>query len=409
MSDIQSRDKGITYILIAVICILIFIVGYQIMSNNINILTIFSKEKKIEAAVENKLDDKKLPSIDVLNKFYLNVIVKYNSCFDYLYKKENQEYNFFKSIFSNFNPVEYIVSQLPVINLLDFKELNKGDKVKVINNIEIVEEVDKTAPVFNEIDDNIEEHRYEEIIFIDPYEGENIELPDTVSDISDEELKFFAKSVKKLNVDDNKPYILIYHTHTSESYLPKSDDNFHVKEKEYNVLSIGEIISNGLREKGHKLVYVDKYHDLKYNESYKKSRDTIKKELDKEKNIKILIDIHRDAGTLEYKKSLEKRGYKQTVNINGEEVATFSLVLGPDNPNISKLEEFAKYIKKVSDQMYPGLCSRIIVKEAGRFNMYYSDYSILLEVGSIFVTNKEAQASAKLIVNVLDKALEGIK
>jgi len=218
-----------------------------------------------------------------------------------------------------------------------------------------------------------------------------------------------AKSIKKVSVDNNKPYILVYHTHGSESYLPASDDNFHVLNKKYNVLGVGEIITNGLKEKGHKLVYVDKYHDQPYSASYSNSRKTIESQMAKEKNIKILIDIHRDAIEGKYKKDLETLGYKPSININGKDVATFSMVLGADNKNKGPLEEFAKYVKKVSDQMYPELCSRIITKPTGRFNLYYSDYSILLEVGSNLNTAEEAQNAAELIVDVLDKVVNGIK
>src|SRR5690606_32478779 len=85
------------------------------------------------------------------------------------------------------------------------------------------------------------------------------------------------------------------------------------------------------------------------------------------------------------------------IDINGVSTATFSLVVGPDAQNYEQILNFAKYIKAVSDALYPGLCRGIIIKPAGKYNLHVSNYSALIEVGSNLVTQEEAVETAKLV------------
>ncbi len=90
-------------------------------------------------------------------------------------------------------------------------------------------------------------------------------------------------------------------------------------------------------------------------------------------------------------------------------MARFSLVVGPKNPNYEEVLSFAKYIKAVADQVYPGLCSGIIVKKYGKFNQYVSDYAALVEVGYNLNPYEEVVETAKMVGEILDIALRGIQ
>lgn len=192
--------------------------------------------------------------------------------------------------------------------------------------------------------------------------------------------------------------------------MPINTDRFHSENREYNVLAVGEIIAKTLEEKGHKLKWVDTYHDIpSYNESYNNSLTTVKEELSKNKSIKVILDIHRDGIETEIPTALSKAQKAARVTIDGKSVATFSLVIGPSNPNKEQLIRFANYIRHTSESMYPGLFKGIIIKQSGKFNQYLSDYCALIEVGSNLNTIEEARESAKYIGEILHKVIEGLE
>ena len=100
--------------------------------------------------------------------------------------------------------------------------------------------------------------------------------------------------------------------------------------------------------------------------------------------------------------------YKRQV-IDGKDVATFSIVIGPDSPNVDEVLKFAKYIKSVSDTLYPGLCKGIIIKPSGKFNQFVSNYYALIEIGSNLNTIEEAQESAKLVGKILSVVIDKVQ
>ena len=120
-----------------------------------------------------------------------------------------------------------------------------------------------------------------------------------------------------------------------------------------------------------------------------------------------MLDIHRDA-VLDTNPNIESIKAKSKIDIGGKSVATFSLVVGPDSPNKEQVLSFAKYVKAVSDALYPGLCKGITIKPAGKYNQHLSDYSALIEVGYHINTLEEANEGAKLVGEVLTLVLNSI-
>lgn len=262
------------------------------------------------------------------------------------------------------------------------------------------EEKNEESPVIDEELDEFQESKdyfiierleeYESLIIIKDSDGistvENIPSP---------------LNIEKITVDKSKPYIALYHTHASEGYQPLKEGIYHIEDKTKNVIGVGEIITTVLEANNHKTKHIETYHDIPvYNKSYSRSLNTINKIKEEEKNIKVFIDVHRDGrdkNSPDYEEFLKKSKTK----INGVDTATFALVVGPETPNYDSVLNFAKYIKAVSDTLYPGLCKGIIIKPYGKFNLYSSNYATLLEVGGNFNTIEEAKESAKLIGEIL--------
>ncbi|NLV89291.1 MAG: hypothetical protein GX021_08025 [Tissierellia bacterium] len=312
-----------------------------------------------------------------------------------------------ESRFASF--ISTINSVAKAFKLDDFlsKTINSLFPVAEVLNTNADNELDIDMEEFNEVDENDHDSaqdiiierldEYENLIIIKDSDGVN-----RVENIPE------PLNLNKLKVDRNSPYILIYHTHATESYSVAAKENYRSSDRRYNMLNIGQIMSTVLEANGHKVEHVEIYHDLpSYNQSYARSYNTIVKKREESDNLKILLDIHRDA-IVENSPNIDSVKKRSKIEIDGKEVATFSLVVGPDSPNYDQVLSFAKYIKAVSDTLYPDLCTGIIIKPAGRYNQHVSDYSALIEVGYNFNTLEEATEGAKLVAEVLALALNSI-
>jgi hypothetical protein len=66
-------------------------------------------------------------------------------------------------------------------------------------------------------------------------------------------------------------------------------------------------------------------------------------------------------------------------------------------------------VYKRQDKLYPGLFFKIDVKSRGKYNLYFSNHSMLVEVGCMLNTTDEAQFSAELFSRVLGEVINDLK
>ena len=95
--------------------------------------------------------------------------------------------------------------------------------------------------------------------------------------------------------DGKLPQVLIVHTHTSEGYQPEERS----QDPEKNVIAIGEILTRALEKEGIGVIHDTTVHDADYNGSYGRSRETVEQILVDHPSIQIVLDVHRDAATME--------------------------------------------------------------------------------------------------------------
>ncbi len=296
------------------------------------------------------------------------------------------------------------------------------------------EKWDGVAPLKKTLDafkkqENIINENYPEVLEPDKESEENINHQDkNVEDIIIEKLDEYESliiirdsqgfhgvgnipepiGIEKFKIERDKPYIFMYHTHATEAYAENKIDNYRSSKKEENVLGIGEVIGKVLEAKGHRVDHNMTYHDLpSYNKSYSRSLNTIQGKKAESENLKVFFDVHRDA-VADESNNIANLKKKSEVEINGKRYAKFSLVVGPDSENKEYTLAFAKYIKAVSDTIYPGLCSGIIIKPRGRYNQHLSNYSTLIEMGYNFHDKEMVVESAKLVAEVLSYAIDGL-
>lgn len=212
-----------------------------------------------------------------------------------------------------------------------------------------------------------------------------------------------------IRVTTNKPQILIYHTHSSETYSNSPKNNYHSDDIKNSVMAVGSSLATELTDKGWGVVHSTKYNDLSYNESYPTSGKTVQSLLSRYDSIKIAIDLHRDGLNLkddQYKKTVHN---KSTIEINGETVAKFFLVVGQRNQNVGELKRQAQEITELAEKKYPGLVCPVVTKQYGRFNQYMSENGLLIEVGNNATSTKEALATSKYVAEILDEYYANIK
>lgn len=217
----------------------------------------------------------------------------------------------------------------------------------------------------------------------------------------------------KIALDSKSPQILIYHSHSTESYMPNTASNYHTQNDKYNVVAVGSRLAKELEDKyKYKVLHDKTKHDKEsYAYSYANSLQTIKNSINKYKSIKVIMDLHRDAFDAEKATFAEKTAKKAeyTTSINGKRAARIMLVIAKENPNYAELEKFAVYIKKKMDKLYPGLFLKIDVKSRGKYNLYFSNHSMLVEIGCMLNTIEEAQYSAELFARVIGEVINDLK
>lgn len=220
-----------------------------------------------------------------------------------------------------------------------------------------------------------------------------------------------VKLPKKIKLEEGKPHVLIYHTHGTESYKPASEGNYHTLRKEYSVIAVGEILKQELEKKGYNVIHDTTYHDYpSYSGSYTRSLETARKILEANPSIKVVLDIHRDGyDNIETNPNRNSLIASNRVTINNEISTRFQFVIGPESQNREAVENFATFVKAVSDSKYPGFSKPILLKPYGRYNQFLVDHYALLEVGSNANTIEEARRAATHLADVLIESLNHIK
>lgn len=214
--------------------------------------------------------------------------------------------------------------------------------------------------------------------------------------------------------DTKEPQVLIYHTHTTESYEPwvreNYDDTFNYRTTDdtKNVVMVGDAIQAELEAAGISVIHVRTIHDYpSYNGSYERSRESIVPVLEQYPTIKVALDIHRDAI------SSETEAYQPFINIDGKEAAQIMIISGCDDgtlgmPNYMKNFHFACALQQQLESDFPGF-TRPILFDYRHYNQDLTTGSLLIEVGSHGNTLDQAQYSGQLFGRSLASLLNSIK
>ena len=107
--------------------------------------------------------------------------------------------------------------------------------------------------------------------------------------------------IPNVSLENNKD-IVIFHTHTCESYTPTEKFNYEMTgsyrttDLNYTVARVGTELENYLKEYGYNVIHDQTYHDYPaYSGSYNRSLLTVQNLLNTQTSAQMIIDLHRDA------------------------------------------------------------------------------------------------------------------
>ena len=217
------------------------------------------------------------------------------------------------------------------------------------------------------------------------------------------------------DITKDEPYILIYHTHTTEGYelLDKgwysAAYNSRTDDSRKNMVRVGEELAYRLEKAGFKVIHDKTVHDYSYTGAYDRSRKTVEKYLKKYPSIKITLDVHRDA--IHYDSGVK---CKPTAVINGKKAAQVMIISGCEGDGVTGFPQwkknliFALDIQSDVEESYNGLMRPIFFCNR-KYNMDMTTCSLLLEFGTDANTLEEAVYSASLIGERLGNILNNEK
>ena len=211
------------------------------------------------------------------------------------------------------------------------------------------------------------------------------------------------------------PQVLIYSTHTHEAYAKTNGEDYveaakwRTTNNDYNIVRVGDALSAELAAK----FGIAVIHDKSDSEvpvlatAYDRSLRIVQKNMEQYKDLKIIIDLHRDA----FNASISPN----TVTINSVKAARVMFVIGtgegktgvgfslrPDwKVNLALAQAVNDNLKKLDTQL-----SRDISIKTGRYNQHLSSGAILIEVGNNMNTLDEVLATVPFLAQAIADALD---
>ena len=209
--------------------------------------------------------------------------------------------------------------------------------------------------------------------------------------------------------------ILIYHTHTWEAYTQVEDspyeetEKWRTKDESHNIVAVGAALANSLRALGYTVVHdTTAFEPPNLEDAYERSLVMLERRAAEGEVYDLYLDVHRDAIS-------SQSTIKRTVNIGGEDVARFMVLVGKgsssayaEKPNWEANYEIAQIITASLNVQCDTLARDIKVK-TGRFNQHIADRCVLLECGNNENTLEEVLCGVPYLAQAVADALTALQ
>ena len=277
-------------------------------------------------------------------------------------------------------------------NIIENEQKNK------INNSETIgdntEKIEDTEKILNT-----------EVVTKNPLKDSYTNIYNGVKIKNETDYELNDEMLSNNNINVNKTNIIIFHTHTCESYTSSEKysyiptGNFRTTDLNFSVAKVGDELEKNLNSYGLNVIHNKTFHDYPaYTGSYSRSLSTVSNIL---KNTKsdIIIDLHRDAiGSYS--------SYAPTVKIGEEECAQLMFVMGTNggglyHPNWQSNLKWAVSVQEKANKMYPGLFKTMIVRNS-RYNQHLGKAACIIEVGATGNTLEQCLNSMKYLAKIIN-------
>ncbi len=193
----------------------------------------------------------------------------------------------------------------------------------------------------------------------------------------------------------HSPRLLIYHTHTTESFLPVSGKAF-TTDLTQSVVILGSYLAEILEsEYGVPVLHHREIFDIPRSNAYAQARPAITKILEDNPQIEVVVDLHRDGISREI----------TTFALNGNDTARILFVVGTRHEAWNSNLRFALFLQNILDEKYPGLC-RGTRKQRFTYNQHVHPRSVLVEIGSHENKKDEVLRAVPYLAEALAKAFD---
>lgn len=212
-------------------------------------------------------------------------------------------------------------------------------------------------------------------------------------------------SMKK---DPSVPQILIYHTHSQETYADYAAGN-----KKATVVELGNRLTALLEEKGYQVLHDTTSYDmaagkLDRNHAYNYALDGIMGILQKYPSIQVVLDLHRDGvkESLHMVRTVNGKATAPIMFFNGMSQTPEGEIEYLKNPYKTENLAFSLQMQLLAEEEYPDLTRKIFLKGL-RYNLHVRPRSALIEVGAQTNTVEEALNAMEPLADLLDQVLGG--
>ena len=211
-----------------------------------------------------------------------------------------------------------------------------------------------------------------------------------------------------LEKDPSVPQILIYHTHSQETYADYGPEN-----PDASVVGVGDTLAQLLEEKGWNVIHDTSAYDIQggtldRSRAYNYALEGISRILQENPTIQVILDLHRD-GVKESLHLVSETGGRPTANImffQGMSRTPEGEIAYLPNPYLKENLAFTLQMQLDAAQRYPGFTRKIYMKGL-RYNLHLRPCSALVEVGAQTNSGEEAHNAMGPLAELLDRVLQG--
>lgn len=208
-----------------------------------------------------------------------------------------------------------------------------------------------------------------------------------------------------INTDGDKPKILIFHTHGSETYADSNGVN-------EGVIGAGEYLKQILEDKyGIECMHYTERFDvvngsIQRDGAYERAEPVITNIIKNNPSIELVIDLHRDG---------VNDNLRLVSNVDGQQCAKVMFFNGLcrkwnngqledldylKNPYLTTNLALSLKMQLKANELYPNLTRKIYLN-AYRYSLHMKDKSMLIELGAQTNTVKEVNNSVEKLAEIL--------